>query len=317
MKRDESRFAFVFHARLAGPRCRIFACQKEDPRPPVSDGPGTFNPNNGQGTGNGGEGGSGGGSELATFPNFVPSGLTTSGDIAIVTLSSLSAGQAGEVVQVTSAGTVTVLVGDAGAPTLPAVGSNALYYFDAPNGGTRSVMKLDLGDVSSGPQSILDGVEEPGGMIVHGSDLLISSSAGGTGIEVDSVPTVGGSTNPVSSVSGAFSAGPLATDNTNVYFVAVSPGAGEIRIRTADWRRRGCVRHGHRQATWGRSLCRMVSSTTRSPPTRTARSFRFRRRVERPPRFCPLCSIRARSSSPTVMCILHQTMEPAGFLECS
>ncbi|MGH7281784.1 MAG: hypothetical protein ACRELY_09700, partial [Polyangiaceae bacterium] len=182
----------------------------------------------GSGSGANGEGGIAGSAELATFPNFVPSGLTTSGDIAIVTLSSLSAGTAGEVVQVTSGGTVTVLVGDAGVPTLPAVGSNTLFYFDAPNGGTRSVMRLDLSDVSSGPQDIFDGVEEPGGMLVNGGNLVISSNAGGTGVEVDNLPITGGASTSITSVSGAFSPGAVAVDNANVYFVAAATGAGEI-----------------------------------------------------------------------------------------
>lgn len=206
----------------------FFACQKEDPRPAVSNGPGVFDPAGGRG--NGEEGGieGGAGTELATFPGFVPSGLAIDDDIAIVTLNSLSAGQSGEVVQVTPTGKVTVLVSDAVVPTLPIFGSNAVFYVDAPNGGDRSVMKLDLANVSAGEQPLLSGLQEPTGMIVGGNSLFVVSSAGGTGVEVDSVPVLGGPPTPVTSLGGDFSPGAIALDASNVYFVAASAGASEI-----------------------------------------------------------------------------------------
>ena len=204
------------------------AC-KEDVKPAVSDGPGNIG-QVGKGTGDTSDGGdAGAATTFASFPGFNPTGLAADGDTLYVTLVPVDTTQSAEVVTVDAAGTITVLVNNAVAPSAPTVSSGALYYVDTPAGVTASaILSLNLSNVSAGPTVLVSGVSQPSTLVVYGSAILVASSSGGVGVQIDSVPIAGGTANPISSEPGEYSPGGLATDGANVYFAARATGGGQI-----------------------------------------------------------------------------------------
>lgn len=225
-----TRTRVLFSVACAAAATAAIAACKSESRPPVSDGPGTVDPSRGAGAGDGGSSGDGGTAGLfASFPGFRPTGLAASGDVTFLTLASLDGSQPGEVVTVDASGAVTVLVSNAVSPALPALGPNELFYVDSPATVTpRAVMRVDLGNVAAGPTAVIAGVESPGGLLVVGGGIFVSSSSGGTGVEVDLVGLEGGVSSPVTSVAGDFTPGEIVTDGANVIFVASTLGGGEI-----------------------------------------------------------------------------------------
>lgn len=210
----------------------FFACQKKDPRPPVSDGAGTFNPNNGSGSGS--DAGAGDGSAsgpFASFPGYEPSGLYADGDTAYVTLVPIDTSQPAEVVRVDPSGAIAILVGDAIAPLAPLAENGFVYYLDKDTTGASALRKIDLSNVGAGAVNVTTGFEQPSAIAATpGNDnaIAVSSNSGGTGVEVDSIAITTGSSTPISSLAGEFSAAALQADDTSFYFAAKGVSGGQI-----------------------------------------------------------------------------------------
>ena len=210
----------------------IFACRKEDPKPAVSDGPGVFNPNTGGGAGS--DAGAGDGSTVgafASFPGYEPSGLFADGDTAYVTLVPIDTSQSGQVVRVDPSGAVTTLVSDATAPLAPMTENGFVYYLDKDTTGTSALKKIDLSNVGAGAANVATGFEQPSAILAipgNNDAIAVSSSSGGTGVEVDSIAITTGSSTPISSLAGEFSAAALQADSASFYFAAKGVSGGQI-----------------------------------------------------------------------------------------
>lgn len=210
----------------------FFACRKEDPRPPVSDGPGAFDPNKGSGSGS--DAGAGDGSivgPFASFPGYEPSGLFADGDTAYVTLVPIDTSQSGQVVRVDPSGAITILINDATAPLAPMTENGFVYYLDQDTTGASALKKIDLSNVGAGAVNLATGFEQPSAIVAtpgNSNAIAVSSNSGGTGVEVDSIEITTGSSTPISSLAGEFSAAALQADGTSFYFAAKAVAGGQI-----------------------------------------------------------------------------------------